>query len=155
MELFHRRYLCFFAFLFMLASVLAFSLEYEVKHGVMLLLFGLALVALGVMIFVKKHRFAIAVIFASLLFSFVAIFNSFAFISIPQSRAQKYIGDFEAAQVRILSLEYSDENSSEYLVRLERIGQDEPEIKAYLYCDFPSELDYGDKMISKFKISII
>lgn len=153
MEIFRRRYLCFFAFLFMLVSVCLFNFAYTPKLSVVIVLAALALVGIVVAIFVKKHRFVLCIVAVSLLFCVVASFNSFMFISLPQSRADNYISDSAQARVRILSCEYSDQTSSEYLVRIEKINEDEPDIKAYLYCDFPSELDYGDKMIATFKIS--
>jgi hypothetical protein len=57
-----------------------------------------------------------------------------------------------SAQIRIISCEHSDLESSEYTVRIERIGEESVNIKAYLYCDFASELNYGDKMISTFYV---
>ena len=153
MEIFRRRYLCFFAFLFMFVSVCLFSFAYTPKLSVVIILAVLGLVGIVAAIFIKKHRFVLCVGAVALLFCVVAAFNSFVFISVPQSRAENYISDSVQARVRILSCEYSDQTSSEYLVRIEKIDEDEPDIKAYLYCDFPSELDYGDKMISTFKIS--
>lgn len=115
-------------------------------------LLALVLAVCLTVIFFKKRRFALAVALTALLFSFMAMFNSLFFVTLPQYRAAEYTGDNVPAQIVILSREYADGENSEYLVRVEQIGDAELNIKSYLFCDFPSELDYGDRMICSFDI---
>lgn len=153
MELFTRRYLCFFSFVFLFVSAVATLLGGFEKTVLLISLVLLAVAACLLTVFLKKRRFAAAVTLTALIFSAVALFNSLFFITLPQSRADRYIGENVPARVSVLSCEYSDENTSEYLVRIEQIGDDELDILSYLYCDFPSTLDYGDMVICTFDIA--
>ena len=152
MELFHRRYLCLFSFLFLLTAVCATILTGVAEFFALAVLLILLLLAVIFFIFLKKYRFVCAVILCSVAFSFFAMLSSFLFITIPQTKALSYTADCTAAQIKVLSCEYSDDKSSEYVARIERIGEEPLNIKAYLYCDFYSELDYGDRMIGSFRI---
>ncbi len=152
MELFHRRYLCLFAFLFLLTAVCATALTGVAKFFALVVLLVLLLLSAAFFIFMKNYRFICAVILCAIAFSFIAMLSSLLFITVPQSKALSYTSDSTAAQIKIVSRENSDDKSSEYVVRIERIGEEELNIKAYLYCDFYSELDYGDRMIGSFQI---
>ena len=153
MELFHRRYLCFFSFVFLFTSSSATLLS-GITKMTLIFAFLLPLVLLGLLlIFTKRYRFKIAVSFFSFLFAFVAIFNSFFFITLPQSKAKSYVSEASVAQVRVISCERADENHSEYIARIEKIGNKNVNIKSYIYCDFNPELDYGDKMVGTFNVS--
>ena len=152
MELFSRRYLCLFAFLFIFVSAMATIVGGTEK---LLCLLGISLfilVAFIVVFVAKKHRFLAAVVLTSLIFSFLALFNSFVFITLPKTIASAYIGEDIPAKVRIISCERNDNTTSEYLVRIEQIGDNDLNIKGYLYCDFSTELDYGDRVICSFDI---
>ena len=153
MELFHRRYLCLFSFLFLITALCATILTGAAKLFALAVIFALLISSVLLFIFLKKHRFVCAVIICAVAFSFAAMLSSFLFITLPQSKALSYINDSTAAQIKIVSREYTDGKSSEYVVRIERIGEEALNIKAYLYCDFTSELDYGDKIIGNFRIS--
>jgi hypothetical protein len=78
----------------------------------------------------------------------IAIFNSFVFVSLPQEKALKYVDGTYSAELEILSLEYSDALSTEYNVRVLKIGEDKVNIKSYLVCEFDSEFSYGDRLVA-------
>lgn len=148
MELFHRRYLCFFAFLFLLASFVGTLLKITVLGIVIAVVAGLLLIAVVLLTANKQNRFVFAVIVTSLIFTAVALVNSFAFVRIPLSESSKYVGNSYPAEMKILTCEYSGEDASEYSVRIIQMEDEALNVKAYLYCDFPSDLSYGDRVLA-------
>ncbi len=147
MAIFHRRYLCLFSFFFLLASFLATYMTGNVK----ILLAGVLFIFLAVsFIFIvsnKKRRFLFLVILMCLAFSLVAIVNSFLFITLPEHRAEECLGE-NPVEMKIISQEYSSDTTSEYIVKVTQLNEENTDIKAYLYCDFPSDLSYGDRVIT-------
>lgn len=147
MELFRRRYLCLFAFLFIFASLLSFDLALPVKLFALFVL----LLALGAAVFLlfvqKKRRFVFLIVLLSVASLLFATLHSTLFVSIPAEKAQKYVGKF-SAELEILSLEYSSAGATEYNARLLRTAEDEPNIKVYLICEFHAELSAGDRVIA-------
>ena len=147
MELFRRRYLCFIAFLFMLGSLVSYEMGVSLKLIALGVLLILVIAAILLLIFGKKHRFAFLVVLLSVAAAFSAVLHSFLFVSIPLEKAREYNGEF-SAELEIVSLEYSDDDSSEYTVRLLEAKGDTPDLKAYLVCDFKAELSCGDRIIA-------
>ena len=147
MELFRRRYLCFIAFLFMLGSLVSYEMGVSLKLIALGVLLILVIAAILLLIFGKKHRFAFLVVLLSVAAAFSAVLHSFLFVSIPLEKAREYNGEF-SAELEIISLEYSDDDSSEYTVRLLEAKGDTPDLKAYLVCDFKAELSCGDRIIA-------
>ncbi len=144
MELFHRRYLCFFAFLFIFTAFICTLISGGAQIIAIVVSSMLMLSALAFAIFNKRLRFAFAVCFMALLFVVTSLINSFAFVTIPTQRAQGYIGSTTALRVEIIGVEEISEESSEYTVRVKQIGDEKLNIKATLHCDFYSSLSYGD-----------
>ena len=152
MGLFHRRYLCICAFAFLLFAVLASFCTASLKLivGAALLLISSALIVLAFVF--KKKRFLFFVATVAVLLATVSVFMSYIFISVPEDKAKSYVGD-RAVCVEILSCEYSTEYSSEYVVRVEQVGDDIADVKGMLYCDFASDFAYGDKLIVYANVS--
>lgn len=147
MELFRRRYLCFISSLFIFASLLVFKLSLSVKLALTVAL-AVALVAAFLLFALgKKRRFVFLVLLLSVASLFLALAHSFLFVSLPAKRAQKYTGEF-LAELEIISLEYSDGESAEYSARLLRAGEDFPNLKTHLVCDFPSDFSTSDRIIA-------
>lgn len=147
MELFKRRYLCFIAFLFIFASFVAYRMGMSLKLIVIGILFALLIAAVLLFIFEKKRRFTFVVVLLSVTAVFSAVLHSFIFVSIPTERAKEYRGEF-SAELEIITLEYADDSSSEYTVRLLHAKDEAPNIKAYLVCDFKADLSCGDRIIA-------
>ena len=153
MELFHRRYFAFFAFLFLFASFGAIFLSGVLKIILALVAVALVIAAVILLIFNKKHRFAFSVALVSFAFVCVALLNSFLFITLPKEKALNYIGDSQAIKMTIISKVADHENSSEYTARITDIGKDSVSIKSYLYCESKEEFYYGDTVIALGDIS--
>ena len=147
MELFHRRYLCFFAFLFIFTAFISTVISGAVQIIAIAFAFALALCALLFSAFFKKLRFAFTVGFVSLVFVLVSLINSFLFITIPTREASEYLGKTKAVKVEIIEVDELLKTSSEYTVRIKQIDDKKLNIKANLYCSFDSELDYGDVVL--------
>lgn len=153
MELFSRRYFCFFAFLFLLASFLSIFLSGTFKLIFALLALALVIALLVVMVLNKKHRFCLAVVMTSFIFICIAIFNSFFFITIPREKAENYMDSSRTVKMKVLSKETIYENGSEYIVRITHIDGDEINIKAYFCTEGATEFSHGDKLIAQCNIS--
>ena len=153
MELFYRRYLCFFAFLFVFASFIATVISEKIHIVAMVFALALAVCALLILIFFKKIRFAFIVVFVSFLFVLVSLINSFVFITLPTREAGEYVGKTEAVKLEIIEVVQISGTSSEYTVRIKQIDDKKSNIKAGLHCSFPSELDYGDVVMAVADIS--
>ena len=147
MELFKRRYLCFIAFLFMLVSFAFFKIGVLPKLITLGVLLALLIGAVLLLISGKRHRFAFLVVMLSVLAVFSAVLHSFLLVSIPTERAKEYKGEF-SAELEIISLEYADESSAEYTVRLLKAKGNAPHLKAYLVCDFKADLSCKDRIIA-------
>ena len=148
MELFHRRYLCFFAFLFIFTAFIATVVSDRIQIIVAVFALALALCALLFSIFFKKLRFAFAVTFVSFAFILVSMINSFVFITVPTREASEYIGKTKAVKVEIIEVEQISNTSSEYTVRIKQIDDKNLNIKADLHCSFNTDLDYGDVLLA-------
>ena len=147
MELFKRRYLCFIAFLFMLVSFAFFKIGVLPKLITLGVLFVLVIIAVLLLAAGKRRRFAFLVVLLSVIAAFSAVLHSFLFVSIPTERAKEYKGEF-SAELEIISLEYADESSAEYTVRLLNAKGKSPDLKAYLVCDFKADLSCKDRIIA-------
>ena len=151
MGLFHRRYLSVFCFAFLFVSLLLCDVENTLRMILIVLFLVAAVAAVICAGLVKKYRFNFLVISFLLLFSLVAAGNSYLFIGLPRESAQRYEGEHEAL-VRIVSLEEKGKDSSEYIVRIKRVGEDKTDIKARLFCEFSSDFSYGNVISSSFRI---
>ena len=147
MELFKRRYLCFIAFIFILVSFISYSFAGSLKLIAIIALFAALIGAVLLFALYRKRRFTFLIVLISVATALSAVAHSFLFVSIPAYKAKQYKGEF-AAELEIISLEYSDGESSEYTVRLTEAKGEAPNIKAYLVCDFPTDLNCGDRIIA-------
>ena len=152
MALFYRRYLCMFAFLFILVSFLASSCDIAVKVITLVLALALLVISIVFTAIFKKNRFKFLVGSIGILFIVIALFNSLIFISIPTENAQKYFGEQNIEAV-ILEERYSTRSSSSYNVRLKKIGEEKTNIKAELHFDDYTDLLYGDTVVAVADIS--
>ncbi len=151
MGLLKKRYMCVFSLLFVLSAFVGASIGVRLN---ILLVASLLLLSLLGMIFLlinKKRRFAFAVAFMCAVFAASGALNSFLFVTLPQSRASEYIGR-QTVVLKIISPEESDEHYSEYNVKIIQVGEKSENIKGYLYCDFPSELSYGEQIIANCEL---
>jgi len=147
MGIFHRRYLCIFAFLFLFCSFIATFLSGSLKLMLALILLSFALITVVLVAVNQKRRFAFLVCLCCLAFSGVAIINSYLFISVPKDRAAEYVGE-HSVEMEILSQEGSYESSSKYMVKIKQIEGEKVNIRAYLDCDFVTDFSFGDRVIA-------
>ena len=147
MELFRGRYLCFLSFLFLLISLVCFKLEIGIKLALIILFTLLCIIAVIVMILGKKHRFVTFVSLLAAASMLIAALSSFLFVSLPNEKAERYRGRY-VARLEILLQERKGEDFSEYYARLKNAGGEDTNLKVYLVCDFPSELEQGDQIIA-------
>lgn len=154
MELFNKRYLCFFAFLFIFSSVVVYKLPLDTKLVAVIAVAILCAVAIVLAVAFRKNRFPFIVAAVSVLSVFAATANSLLFVSLPKERAGELLGS-QVMQMDIITCEYGNgtEDSSEYLVRITSANGEKQNVKAYLICDFPSDYSYGDRLIGKVSAS--
>ena len=147
MGLFRHRPLCFFCFLFVLASVLLCYVGYSQKIILISVLLILLAICAVFALIAKKHRIrALSVLFC-VLFVLIAHLNSFFGIDYRQKQANKYCGGAQVC-VSVLAQEYSSKNTSVYTVRIENIYEESVSIKALMVCAFQAELGVGDRVFA-------
>lgn len=154
MELFRRRYLCLIAAIFVFTSLFVLELGSSLQFALIAWFLVAVTVAAILFIFQKKRRFLFLVILLSVGALLFAALHSFLFIGIPRARAESYTGELYA-EMKILSREYIDDNSAEYIVRILDAEGDSPNIKAHLVCDFPAEFSAGDRIIASVEAEAI
>lgn len=154
MELFHRRYLCSFAFLFIFTAFLATMISGTAQIIAGLVAGGLAVCGLLAFFAYPKRKFAFSVCIVSLFLILVSLLNSFLFVTIPRAQAEQYVGTKKAVKLEIIGVESQSDKSSEYTVRIKQIEDKELNIKADLYCEFSSSFDYGDTLMSAVDIEL-
>ncbi|MBP3369885.1 MAG: ComEC/Rec2 family competence protein [Clostridia bacterium] len=147
MELFKRRYLCFLAFVFLFTSVIAYNVSGLLKVILLTVICLLLLVAIICLCLFHKIRFALVITLLSLFLALIAMCHSLAFITLPVNKAMSLDERF-SAQIEIISLEYSNDSSREYNVKLIQAGDEKANLKAYLVCDFAADFEYGDRIIA-------
>lgn len=143
MELFSRRYFCFICFAFMLT---AFSLTFCENSIIKIIVAGVAalLLACAAVFFIstKKHKFqALFAVFLCIAVS-VSAFSSYFFVSRVKEDAEALVGR-NTVLIKIVSKSYDDR----YNARIMRVGDNEVDVKANLYWDDDTELEYGDRLI--------
>ncbi len=151
MELFHRRYLCLFSSMFILASFVAARLISYVVVILISVFILLAAVAIIFLICNKKYRFAFSVILMTTIFALVGLLNSFFFVCLPQTNADKCIGEHTVI-VRVIDVEYTNEHSSQYAVKLIQVDNQSVNIKARLHGTFNTEFNKNDHIVVKADI---
>ena len=141
MELFHRRYLCFICFTFVLTAFLLTFFGAPIKL-ILGIIAAVALVgAITFFIVTKKYKFAsLFAVFICLAVS-VSSFSSFFFVSMPIKEARSLVG-----QAPVLVKIVSKSGEDEYNVRLLRVGDRDVDIKADLLCDIDENFEYGDRL---------
>ncbi len=153
MGVFHRRYFCVFSLLFLLASFVAAKLEFVPKLTVAAVFLLFAIISLVLVLCNKRRRFAFLVVLVCIVFVFVGFFNSILFISLPQNKASNYVGR-HPVEMKVLYCEYSTEYASEYIVRIQRLGEESTDIKGRLCLDFASELPFAERIITLADIEL-
>lgn len=145
MELFRRRYLCFLAFVFLLISLTVYKLPANIKLTVLIVSAVLTVASFICLAVFRTKKFKLLMVFLTFLISCVSVLNSFVFITLPLKKALEHQGRYSAL-IEVISLQYSDEDSSEYNARLLSADGAELNIKSYIVCNFNSDFLYGDRI---------
>ena len=151
MELFRRRPLCFFCFLFAIVSLFAMTASgrtffWCIVVGILLvLIFGVSLAL------IRRWRIRILPFFLGTIVALFALLHSFFTMELPQRRAEQYVGE-HTVLCQLLSKEYESEWGTEYLVKIRRIDEVEVEIRATLELDVNTDLSAGDVLYAPMKL---
>ena len=151
MELFRRRFLSFFCFLFLTTSLFLYIGDFENKLRLIISLLIVIATILILMAVLKKCRIALLCVLLCCCSITCAAANSFLRIDYQTLKAQEYVGDFDA-QMSILECKYVSGNSATYIVRLDKLGESNVAIKALLVCGFSTELSMGDRVFANVEI---
>lgn len=151
MELFRRRPLCFFCFLFMITSAIVFDLEYFSK--LCIIAFSIVSILIMGLFCAAYNKYKIT--FLSITLCFLAIVlataNSAFRIDLPRIKANEYIGD-RSVKMDVMSVEYVSDNTSTYTVKIDEIDESDVSFKALLVCGFSTDLCVGDTVIADVDI---
>ena len=148
MELFVKRPLAFFCFLFLAVSFLAGFLSLPFLILLMVLLLAGAVVLFAV----RKFRQRVFGIALGLAVAFLSLCHSFLLTELPFLRAERYEGR------RLVLCEVLEEGrdtaySSLATVRLALVDGESVSIKGELRCDFPIDLSVGDQIYAYAEVS--
>ncbi len=151
MSLLKRRYLCVFCACFLFAAFFVKDLS-VLWTGIILgtaIAVGIAILPFAVVN--KGHRFKLIVAMLCAGSVFLGTFVSMCAVVLPRERVERYAGE-KTVLVKILDVEYSEEESETYLVRIQRINDDNVSIKGYLCIDGKHGFDYGDRIIANMNV---
>ncbi len=143
MQLFRRRPLCLFCFLFVVSTLLAIKLSLEAKLLIICAVIVAILVIAIYLFAIKSFRYRLLYCLLALVFVGGGMLSSAVGIDIPQRQAADCIGE-HPVKMTVLNEEYSSEYSSAYVVRIEKIGDKDTSLKAIFFEDFENELYVGD-----------
>ncbi len=152
MELFQKRPLCFFCFLFLICSVGAWYMpQYIILKGIFCFAAVLVIV-MGMMILLKKYRVKILPLLLCVITVLIAFLNSYVRIDLPQEKAMKYTGQGKVL-LYIVEKEYQSDFSARYLVKVKRFEDNTSlNLNGRLYCDFSAELSVGDTLYCRAEL---
>lgn len=151
MEIFRRRPLCFFCFLFAAASLFASSVGYKAKLILLCVGGGAVLLCAAAYFLLRERR--VGTVFAVLcLLSVMSATASSAFrMDYQKMRAEEYVGE-RIMVADIISEEYSSERYTVYGVKISRLDGQEVNFKASLALAFKAELSVGDRAYAKAEL---
>jgi len=152
LQLFKRRPLCFFCFVFAAVCLIAAKIGLVAKLWISVAVI-LLVIATAICLFVtKRYRTALFYLLFTLSFILVAMLSSLFGIDLPQRRAEGYVGE-HAVKLCVLDKEYSSEYSSEYTVKLENVDGEKASINTRLLLNFKSDIDVGDTVYANASLS--
>lgn len=151
MGLFFRRPLVLFCTFFLVTSLIMIRVDFSVKLYLSLII-GAVIVILSIISFFLKNREAVLLTVILCLVSILfGIANSAFRMDLKEKKAEEWIGKRQiVADIREIS--YQSENSSVYVVDIERMSDREAGVKALLVLGFKCELSVGDRVVSTAEI---
>ncbi len=154
LQLFYRRPLCFFCFLFIGVSLLAIKLGYEAKLALIsVLIFAAVVVAVCAFVLKKTRRRFLYALFA-LIFTLGGVCSSLIGIDLSQRRAERYVGE-RALAMSVLETEYTSSYSSAYNVRIESVDSERARVNALLLLNCEGDLSVGDIVYANAEVLTI
>lgn len=151
MGIFRRRSLCFFCFLFAVASLLASGMYFNIKLVCLLVTGFFVIASIVLAIFLKKYRVSMIFVALCLLAVLASVVSTVIRVDLKEMRAKEYVGE-RTAVMNIISEEYSSDHISVYGVKIRQMGDESTNIKASLVFAFPTELSVGDRVYARAEI---
>ncbi len=145
MGLFVKRPLCLLCCLFVLCSLLFYGVGYSVLLygiGLLLLICSVLFVFWRVVI---RHRLRILFCLLCVVAILLALVHSLLTVALPAERAKSFEGD-RVVLFRILSVEYEEKDSAEYVGAFTEIDGESVWIYGRITCDFACNADVGDRI---------
>lgn len=151
MDIFGKRPLCFFSFLFFSCSALARRFSFSIL-SVCLLIVSLAAVLVGLLVWlIRQYRIQCLTSFFGVLAIAGALFHSFFTVALPQQKADAYIGE-HLIQMNVIAVERESSSSSEYIGNLIQIDDASVKIRVNLICGFSSSAAAGDRIYARVSL---
>ena len=145
MGLFYRRPLAICAFSFILASVLGFYLSTGMKIQIAIIALCIFVMAFVLAIAIKKYRLKIIAVSCCFLAIAGSLGHSVLFISQPKEVASEIAGD-NTVLCYVIDVKNESDSSAKYLVKVKNVGGKSVDIRGYLSCGFPVDVDPGDEI---------
>ncbi len=145
MGIFKRRYLCLFAFLFMLSSLFSWFIPWNYSLILVFVFAALSIICFALSLFVHKYHVRLMTLFLCVFVIFISFLYSFFSVSIPR----KYVSELDermTVHCRIISKEQNYGGETEYHVKILRIGDEKVSIRGTLLLGFDSSLKAYDEI---------
>ncbi len=151
MHLLYRRPLACICLCFLCALYGVQFLNPTAKMIAMALLCPIAVIFFLLFAIRKKHRIVLLTLFLCAVSLLFGILYAYVRIDWPQAEAQERTGK-RSAVLQVISCEYRNDFSSQYIAELVRIDEDDVSIRSYLICGFESDLQPGDQIFGNVEL---
>ena len=155
MNIFYKRHLALFCFIFAAASLCGCFLDYKLKSCILISLAIFCLLILIISIIAKKHR---GIIFKSaicILFVAFALTVQLLGINNPSRKIEKFIDKSVHITALVNSVNISEDFISVYNVKIETVSDDKINCNAILECEYDAELEVGERIEGTFTVGSI
>lgn len=145
MGLFQKRPLALFLLLFLISSLFVYDTSNTVKLWVMGADVILILIVICISFLLKRIQMRLLVAAFCLSAITLSVIHSCIFIGTPVKKAEAYAGE-NTALCYVIDTVDDNEYNSRYVVKIKRIGDASVNIKAFLTCNFKTDIAEGDEI---------
>lgn len=151
MNLFGRRPLCVFCFLFFITALLVYGSESKMKLAVGGIIAFLALLCFLFSLLIKKIRSHLLIVLMCLLGIILSLANSYFRVDYKQRTAEQYVGE-QSVAMTVIAQESKGKTSVEYLVDVSQIGENSVSYRCLLICPFITDFVPGDRIYANVEL---
>ena len=151
MNVFGRRPLCIFCFLFFITALLVYGSEVKIKLAIGIVAVGVSFFCFLLSFLIKKHKSSLIILTVCLIGILLSLLNSYVRIDQKQKIAETYMGE-RSVIMTVIAQDNLGKESAEYLVDVSKIEIDSVSFRCLLFCSFATELSPGDQVYAKVEL---